>query len=63
MYKEVNFCGIFLAPFFIRLLITAVLFVPLHRWGDRLEIQRFVWNRPVFEAAVFVIVLSLVVFA
>ena len=62
MYKELDFCGIFLPPFFLGLLITGVLYVPLHRLWDRINLQRWVWNRPVFELALFVILLALVNF-
>jgi hypothetical protein len=61
MFKEVDFCGIYVSPFFVRLVIASILFLPLHWCGDRLALQKFVWNRPVFEAAAFLIVLSLVV--
>jgi hypothetical protein len=62
MYKELDFCGIFLPPFFLGLLITGILYVPLHRLWDRINLQRWVWNRPVFELALFVILLALVNF-
>lgn len=62
MLKEVNFCGIYLSPFFLYIAITGVLFVPVHWYGNRIELQKFVWNRPVFEVALFVIVLSVVAF-
>ena len=62
MFKEFNFCGIFLAPFFVRLLLAAVLYLPIHWLGDRLQLQRWVWNRPVFEAALFTVLLAVLVF-
>ena len=62
MYKEINFCGIYLAPFFGCLVLTALLYAPLHWFWDRISVQRFVWNRPVFEMAVFIILLGLVIF-
>lgn len=62
MYKELDFCGIFLPPFFLGLLITGILYVPLHRLWDRINLQRWAWNRPVFELALFVILLALVNF-
>lgn len=62
MYKEIDFCGIFLPPFFLGLLITGLLYAPLHRLWDRIHLQRWVWNRPVFELALFVILLALVNF-
>ena len=60
LYKEINFCGIFLAPFFLCLLIAGVLYLPLHWCCDRFEIERWFWNRPVLEAALFIILLRLV---
>lgn len=61
-YKEINFCGIYLPPFFLYLLLAGLIYLPLHRWWDRLNIQRRVWNRPVFEVALFVILLGLIAF-
>ncbi|EDY22251.1 protein of unknown function DUF1656 [Chthoniobacter flavus Ellin428] len=61
MYKEFNFCGIFCAPFFVRLVIAWLLYLPLHWLGDRIQVQRWVWNRAVFETALFVILLSALV--
>jgi hypothetical protein len=62
LYKEINFCGIYLPPFFLALLITGLLFLALHRHWDRIGLQRRVWNRPVFEAAVFIILLAAVTY-
>jgi Protein of unknown function (DUF1656) len=62
MYKEVNFCGIYLAPFFVCLLLTGIIYMPVNWLLDRLQIQRWVWNRPVFDAALFIIILCLITF-
>lgn len=62
-FKEFNFCGIFLSPFFVRLAFAGVLYLPLHWVGDRIQLQRWVWNRPVFETALFAILLTIVVFS
>lgn len=62
MYKEINFCGIFLPPFFLSLLVAGIIYLPLHWLWDRINLQRRVWNRPVFELALFVILLSVVTF-
>jgi len=62
MYKELDFCGIFLPPFFLGLVIAMILYAPLHWLWDRINLQRWVWNRPVFELALFVILLALVNF-
>lgn len=62
MYKEIDFCGIYLPPFFLGLLLAGVVFILLQRGFDRIGIQRWVWNRPVFEAALFIILLAVVNF-
>jgi Protein of unknown function (DUF1656) len=62
MYKEIDFCGIYFPPFFLGLLITGVIYLPLHLCWDHIKIQRWFWNRPVFEAASFIILLALVNF-
>lgn len=59
MFKEVNFCGIYLAPFFVRLLLTGFAYMFLRWVLDRIRIQRWVWNRAVFDAALFIILLCL----
>ncbi|HEV2318421.1 MAG TPA: DUF1656 domain-containing protein [Verrucomicrobiae bacterium] len=62
IYKEINFCGIFLAPLLLYLLVAGAIYFPLHRFWDRIEIQRWVWNRPVFEAALFLILLGAIAY-
>lgn len=62
IYKEINFCGIFLPPFLLYLLVAGIVYLPLHRYWDRVKIQRWIWNRPVFEAALFIILLGAVAF-
>lgn len=62
MMKEIDFCGIYLPPFFLGLLIAGILYLFLHRFLDSVAIQRWVWNRSVFEAALFVILLAAVIF-
>jgi len=62
MYKEIDFCDIYLPPFFLSLLITGLVYVPLHWYWDHVVIQKWVWNRPVFELACFIVLLCLVTF-
>jgi len=62
MYKEIDFCGLYLPPFFPGLLIAGIFCFVLHRYWDRIVIQRRIWNRPVFEMAFFIIVLAAVTF-
>lgn len=60
-YKEFDFLGVYLAPFAPRLVVAILLFFALRAWLDRREVGRWVWNRPVFDTAVFACVLALVV--
>lgn len=60
MIKEVNFCGIYLSPFFLSLFITLCIYFPLRLLWDRIRLQRYAWNRPVFEIGIFIILLRLV---
>jgi hypothetical protein len=57
--NEVDIFGIFVAPASILLLWAFLLFLPLRMWFDRIRIQRWVWHRPLFDTAVYVILLSI----
>lgn len=61
-FKEIDFCGVYLPPFFLYLLIAGLIYFPLHWYWDRIVIQRWVWNRPIFEIAVFTILLAVIAF-
>ncbi len=58
MLKEIDFCGVYLPPLLGHMVFAAALYVPIHWNWDRIRLQRHVWNRPVFELAVFVILLG-----
>ena len=60
MLKEINLDGIFIAPFVAYLFAALLLFIPVRILFDRYEIQRWVWHRQLFDAAVFMIILSLI---
>ena len=58
--KEVDICGIFLAPFAAYLFWAYLIFIPVKWWFDRIQIQNWIWHRPLFDTATFIIILSLV---
>jgi hypothetical protein len=58
--KEVDLFGIYIAPAALVALVALVVFLFLRRWFDRIKIQRWVWHRPLFDTAVYVILLSLI---
>ena len=60
MLKEVNICGIFIAPFAAYLFVAILIFIPVRILFDRYAIQRWVWHRPLFDISIFVIILSLI---
>jgi hypothetical protein len=57
--NEVDIFGIYVAPAAAVGFWTALVFFALRIWFDRLQIQRWVWHRPLFDTAVFVILFSL----
>jgi hypothetical protein len=60
-FREVNIFGVYVAPFAPMMLGAWGLSLVLERVGDRFGIGRYVWHRALFNLAVYVIVLSLIV--
>jgi hypothetical protein len=60
MLKEINLDGIFIAPFAGYLFGAVLIFIPLRNLFDRYGVQREVWHRPLFDASVFIIIVSLI---
>jgi hypothetical protein len=60
MLKEINICGVFVAPFAGYLVLALLVFYPIYRLFDRYAIQRWVWHRPLFDFSIFIIILSLI---
>jgi len=60
MIKEINLFGIYIAPFAGYMAAALVLFLPLRYYFDRIQLQKFVWHRALFDMAVYVIILSVI---
>ena len=60
MIKEINLYGIYIAPFAGYMVISMIIFLPIRYCFDRIQIQKWVWHRALFDMAVYVIILSLV---
>jgi hypothetical protein len=60
MLKEINFFGIYFAPFALYFVIAMALFLPIRWLLDRYEAERWVWHRPLFDLSIFVILISLI---
>jgi len=57
MTKEISIAGVYLAPFAVHLAVSGLAYLPV-RWGfNRAHIERVVWHRPLFELAVYLILL------
>jgi hypothetical protein len=60
MIKEINLFGIFIAPFAGYMAIAVIVFIPIRYYFDRIQMQRYVWHRALFDLSLYVIILSLV---
>ncbi|HLG45182.1 MAG TPA: DUF1656 domain-containing protein [Reyranella sp.] len=60
-YVELDIFGVYVAPFALMMLVAWLATMPLRRVGDRLGLSRRVWHPALFNTAVYVIVLSLIV--
>jgi hypothetical protein len=61
MFIELDVGGVFIAPIFGYLVLSAAFFVPLSLLFDRFSIQKWVANRPVFDVSVFVALFGVVI--
>jgi hypothetical protein len=60
-FTEVDLFGVYISPFLAMMLIAAGATALLLRLLDRLGLTRRVWHPALFNAAIYVIVLSVVV--
>ena len=58
MIKEINLDGIYLPPLLGCLVGTAVLWYVLRYLLNRIGVYRFVWHPPLFNTALYVMLLS-----
>jgi protein AaeX len=52
--REVDILGIFVSPALVCLLVAVILSALLRRLFDRIQLDRYVWNRTLFDLAVLV---------
>ena len=60
-YTEIDILGVYVAPFVPMMLAAWLITLPLRRLGDRFGLARHVWHPALFNAAVYLIVLSAIV--
>jgi hypothetical protein len=58
MIKEINLDGIYLPPLLGYLVGTAVLWYVLRYLLNRIGVYRYVWHPPLFNTALYVMLLS-----
>ncbi|HEY0799217.1 MAG TPA: DUF1656 domain-containing protein [Steroidobacteraceae bacterium] len=61
MITDLNILGVYVTPFVPMAIASALITLPLLRVADRFGVTRHVWHPPLFNSAVYVIVLSLIV--
>jgi protein AaeX len=61
MITDLNLVGVYVAPFVPMAIASALITLVLLRVADRFGITRHVWHPSLFNGAVYIIVLSLVV--
>ncbi|HEY4169431.1 MAG TPA: DUF1656 domain-containing protein [Reyranella sp.] len=60
-YLELDIFGVYIAPFALMMVAAWIATMPLRRLGDRMGLSRMVWHPALFNAGVYVVVLSLIV--
>ncbi|MCF4165651.1 DUF1656 domain-containing protein [Zavarzinia compransoris] len=58
MLKEIDLFGVFLAPMMLYVVIAGALWLGLRRLLSRFGVYRAVWHPPLFNAALFLILLA-----
>jgi hypothetical protein len=62
-FFETNLFGVYVAPISIILVVAWLVLLPVRRIANRFGLLRHVWHPALFEFAVYLIVVSLIVLA
>jgi hypothetical protein len=60
-FSEVNIYGVYVAPISLMLIAAWLLLIPMRWVAVRAGLLRYVWHPALFEFAIYMIVLSLIV--
>jgi|HubBroStandDraft_6_1064221.scaffolds.fasta_scaffold1771921_2 hypothetical protein len=60
--KEIDILGLFVSPMALYLVAAVLVFLALQPLLNRLNVERWIWNRPLAELALFVIITAVVMF-
>jgi hypothetical protein len=61
MIGEIDIYGVFLPAVLVLMLVSYLFCLVVTRLFDRIGLYRFVWHRSIFDLAIYVIVLGIVV--
>jgi hypothetical protein len=59
--REIDLLGVFISPALICLVVALVISLILRRLLDKTDINRFVWNRALFDLSLLVAITALVI--
>ena len=59
--REIDLLGVFISPALICLVVALVISLILRRLLDKTGINRFVWNRALFDLSVLVVIAALLI--
>jgi protein AaeX len=59
--REIDLLGVFISPALICLVVALVISVILRRLLDKTDINRFVWNRALFDLSLLVAITALLI--
>jgi hypothetical protein len=62
-FFEINLFGVYVAPIAIIVVVAWVVLLPVRRLANRFGLLRHVWHPALFEFAVYLIIVSLIVLA
>jgi protein AaeX len=59
--REIDLLGVFVSPALICLAVALVIWLILRRLLDKTGINRFVWNRALFDLSLLVVITALLI--
>ena len=59
--REIDLLGVFVSPALICLAVALVISLILRRFLDKTGINRFVWNRALFDLSLLVVITALLI--
>jgi hypothetical protein len=59
--QEIDLLGVFVSPALVCLAVALVISLTLRRLLDKTSINRFVWNRALFDLSLLVVIVALLI--